>query len=184
MATLRSALVVACVALSPTLASAAAVTIDGAPVKDVVAQAGHLLVPFRAPMEQIGAVVDWSDDTQTGTASTNGRELVKVKVGDTTAYIDGNSKALDVAPTLVKGLEYIPVEMLPEISSASLALSADKMTATVTNFDLTGVDAVGAAAASADPGGKILYLWVWLLPIGFVISLAGFFAAKARLEKA
>jgi len=39
--------------------------------------------------------------------------------------------------------------MLPEISAAKLTISADKTRATITHFDLVGVNAAAAAAAAA-----------------------------------
>jgi hypothetical protein len=139
-------LTIACLVLTPVVARAAIVTIDGAPVTGVIVHEGHILVPFRVPMEALGAT-----------------------------YIDSNPKTLTVAPVLVSGLEYVPVEMLPEISNAKLDLSADGTTATITDFDLAGVHAAGGAGG-VDPQGKLLYLWVWLLPISAVLCAIVFFA--------
>jgi hypothetical protein len=115
-----AALAVSCAVSKPAAAEAALVTIDGARVSGVVARAGHLLVPLRAPMKAVGATVDWSDATQTGRAISNGRELVRVKVGEEIAYIDGNAKNLTVAPVLIHHAEYVPVEMLPQIRTLRL----------------------------------------------------------------
>ena len=170
---------IASLVLTPVLAQAAIVTIDGAPVTGVIVHDGHILVPFRVPMESLGATVDWSDATQTGTATVSGAELVRATVGQQTAYIDSNPKTLTVAPVLVNHLEYVPVEMLPEISSAKLDLSSDGTTATITDFDLAGVHAAGGAGGG-DPQGKLLYLWVWLLPISAVLCAIAFFATGAK----
>jgi hypothetical protein len=182
-----TALIFACTAvlLTPVAASAAVVTIDGTPVADVIVREGHVLVPFRAPMEQIGATVDWSDATQTGTASISGREVVRAIIGRPTAYIEGYPKELTVAPVLIEPqhLEYVPVEVLPQISHAKMDLSPDGNTVTITNFDLAGVNDVGSGIASLDPHGKILYLWVWLLPISAVVAGAGYLIAKAPIER-
>jgi hypothetical protein len=176
-----AAVAVSLAASKPAPVEAAAVTIDGAHVSGVISRQGHLLVPFRAPMEQVGATVNWSDATQTGTATYSGRELVRVKVGEETAYIDGNAKSLTVAPVLISHLEYVPVEMLPQISNARIAMSG--ASATITNFDLAGIDAIGASAGSIDPKGQILYLWVWLLPISAVLIILVIFATKGGLER-
>jgi hypothetical protein len=172
-------LAIACLVVTPVVARAATVTIDGAPVTGVIVHEGHILVPFRVPMESLGATVDWSDATRTGTASMSGAELVRATVGQETAYIDNNPKTLTVAPVLVSGLEYVPVEMLPEISSAKLNLSADGTTATITGFDLAGVHAAGGGGG-VDPQGKLLYLWVWLLPISAILCAIVFFATGVR----
>jgi hypothetical protein len=206
------------VVLSAGAASAATVTIDGAPVKGVIVHEGHLMVPFRAPMQQIGATVVWTDKARTGVASASGHEVIATKIGSTTAMIKGAPKVITVAPALIEPqhLEYIPVEVLPEISAAKLTLSADKMTATITNFDLVGVNAAAAAVApapamaapataapapapaaavgepvtidgsgfpSVDPDGKILLVWVWLLPISAAVAGFAYFAVIGQVER-
>jgi hypothetical protein len=212
------------VALTAGAASAATVTIDGAPVSGVVVHEGHLMVPFRAPMQQIGATVVWTNSLQTGVASASGHELIATKIGSKTAMIKGAPKMITVAPVLIEPqhLEYIPVEVLPEISAAKLTISADKSTATITNFDLVGVNAAAAAAAAAvaaapapamaapateapapapaaavgepvtsdasgfpsvDPDGKILLVWVWLLPISAAVAGFAYFAVIGQVER-
>jgi hypothetical protein len=212
------------VVLTAGAASAATVTIDGAPVSGVVVHEGHLMVPFRAPMQQIGATVVWTDKARTGVASASGHELIATKIGSKTAMIKGAPKVITVAPVLIEPqhLEYIPVEVLPEISAAKLTRSADKTTATITNFDLVGVNAAAAAAAAAvaaaapapampapatavpapvaaavgepvttdgsgfpsvDPDGKILLVWVWLLPISAGVAGFAYFAVIGQVER-
>jgi Copper amine oxidase N-terminal domain len=150
----------------PLAAVAATVTIDGKPVDGAISQAGAILIPFRVPMEQIGAVVVWSDGDQSGVASLNGTELIRTKIGDPTAYIRGNAKALTAAPVLVDKLEFVPVEILPEISSATVAYSPDHQTATVTSFDSAGIDATAAGLAAAVPKND------WWLPIVSLVIIA------------
>jgi hypothetical protein len=208
------------VVFSAGIASAATVTIDGAPVTGVVLHEGHLMVPFRAPMQQIGATVVWTNSVQTGVASASGKELIRTKIGSKTAVISGAPKVITVAPVLIEPqhLEYIPVEVLPEISAAKLTISADGSTATITHFDLVGVNASGPAAAvaavpaaaaaetaapavasapatgaavtadasgfpSVDPDGKILLVWVWLLPISAAVAGFAYFAVIGQVER-
>jgi hypothetical protein len=162
-------------------AFAATVTIDGAPVSGSVVRQGHILVPFRAPMQQLGATVVWSNSDQSGVASISGHELVRTTIGSAVAVINGNQKTLTVAPVLIEHLEYVPVEMLPEISHAKLALSPDGNTATITEFDLAGVNDVGSSAAAPAPSVKTSYGWIWLLPLAAVIYAIAYFVIKRRL---
>ncbi len=153
-------------ASSAGLASAATVTIDGAPVTGVVAKAGHLMVPFRAPLESIGAKVNWDPASSVASATYNGGDLVQVTVGSTDALVTDTPKTLSVAPVLENGLAYIPVETLADISHATVAYSPDRQSATVTGWDLAGVNDVGGG------GGKgVLGVWVWILAIGGVIGI-------------
>jgi hypothetical protein len=162
------------------IAGAAVVTIDGSPVSDAIVQDGHLLVPFHVPMERLGATVAWSDLDQTGVASIDGRELVRTQVGSNTAYIEGHPAPLTVSPELVGQLEYVPVEMLPEISKAQLSIANDGQSAAITGFDLTGVYAVGTSRG--DPHANVLLLVLWLLPIGGFVCAAGFIIVTAQIN--
>lgn len=172
----------ASVAFTTATASAAVVTIDGAPVSGAVVHDGHLMVPFRVPMEQIGATVAWSDAAETGVASVSGHELVRTLIGSNTAFIDSFPKELTAAPVLIDHVEYVPVALLPQISHARISYSDDGTSATVVGFDRAGIDAVGADSASGDAGGRNVYLWVWLLPISAVLCGAAYIILKAQLE--
>ncbi|MGD0471795.1 MAG: stalk domain-containing protein [Candidatus Velthaea sp.] len=218
----------AAVVLSSGVSSAATVTIDGAPVTGTILHEGHLMVPFRAPMQQIGATVVWTDKVKTGVASAQGHELIRTAIGSKTVVIKGAPKVITVAPALIEPqhLEYIPVEILPQISRAKLTFSPDRKSAVITNFDLGGVAAAAAAAAavvaaaapaptaaataapapvaaapvvaapvgepvvtdasgfpSVDPDGKILLVWVWLLPISAAVAGFAYFAVIGQVER-
>jgi hypothetical protein len=163
----------------PNFAFAASVTIDGQPVSGAVSKDGHLMVPFRAPLEAIGATVAWDDATSVASASYNNAQLVTVTIGSTEATVTGTSKDLSVAPVLENHLAYIPVEMLGDISHAKVAYSADRTSATVTDWDLAGVNDIGATGNT-----KIFFwLWVWILVVGgFSYLIAA--AAVSRLHSA
>jgi hypothetical protein len=146
-------------------ASAATVTIDGQPVSDVVSKDGHLMVPFRAPLESLGATVAWDDATSVASATYNGAQLVQVTIGNTQALVTSQPRTMRVAPVLENHLAYIPVETLADISHATVAYSTDGQSATVTGWDLAGVTDVGSA------NGPFLLLWVWILVIGGFASI-------------
>jgi len=166
-------------ALFPNFALAASVTIDGQPVTGAVSKDGHLMVPFRAPLEAIGATVAWNDATSVASAMYGNAQLVTVTIGSTEATVTGTSKDLSVAPVLENHLAYIPVEMLGDISHAKVVYSADRSSATVTDWDLAGVNDIGAAGNT-----KIFFwLWVWILVVGgFSYLIAA--AAVSRLQTA
>ncbi len=151
-------------------AMAATVSIDGQPVTDVVPKDGHLMVPFRAPLEAIGATVTWDDATNIASATYGGSELVTVTIDSTQASVTGNPRTLTVAPVLENHTAYIPVEMLADISHATVAYAPDHQSATVTNWDLAGVNDVGNRASG------VLGIWVGILAFGgifcWLIALA------------
>ncbi len=161
------------------LAGAATVTIDGAPVTGVVAKDGHLMVPFRAPLESIGAKVNWDPASSVASATYGGGDLVTVTVGSTDALVTDTPKTLTVAPVLENGYAYIPVETLADISHATVNYSADHQSATVTGWDLAGVDDVGGG------GNKgVLGIWVWILAIGGIIGIIAAIATGRQVAAA
>ena len=162
----------------PLAAAAESVTIDGTNVQNVVARNHHLLIPFRAPMEQLGATVQWANPT--ATASMNGGELMKVNVGDVNGTIQGNPHQMSVPPELIDGLAYIPVEVLGDISRATVVYSPDRTSATVTNFDLAGVESVGSGGGASE-GLDAPWLWVFLLPISGAVAAFACISVSRRL---
>lgn len=164
------------IAAARSTAYAASVTIDGQPVSGVVEKDNHLMVPFRAPLEQIGATVSWNDATSVASSAYNGSQLLTVTVGSTDATVTGSPHVLTVAPVLQNHLAYIPVEALADVSRAKVAYSADRQSAVVTGWDLAGVDAVGGGGGDFQ---GVLGIWVAILVVGgFAYLLSA--AAVAR----
>ncbi|WP_025705715.1 stalk domain-containing protein [Paenibacillus graminis] len=84
-----------------------------------IRQNGSVLVPFRAIFEALGLKVDWDPKTQTITGSKLGT-LIKLKVGSTTAEINGKQKKLTVAPSNIKGSTYVPLRFIGEAVDAKV----------------------------------------------------------------
>lgn len=84
-----------------------------------IQQKGSVLVPFRAIFEALGLKVDWDPKTQTITGSKLGT-LIKLKVGSTTAEINGKQKKLTVAPSNIKGSTYVPLRFIGEAVDAKV----------------------------------------------------------------
>ena len=185
----------ALLAASSGAASAATVTIDGKPAAPVYERSGHLLVPFRAPMEQLGAKVGWQPPT--ATATMGGEQLVTIHIHDVNATIKGTPHTLSVAAELIDGRAYLPVEALADISNAKVDYAADRQSAIVTGWDLAGISAVAAAA----PGGSTMKLdsnsnptpyyyagypgpptWFWILGFGSVLGAIAVFLADASVR--
>jgi hypothetical protein len=152
---------IAVAAFGTVAADAASVTIDGKPVDGVVVKSGHLMVPFRAPLEALGASVAWDDATNVASSTYAGAPLLSVTIGSTDALVTGQSHALRVAPVLENHLAYIPVETLADVSHAKVDVAADGQSATVTGWDLQGLNDVGGGGS-----GIFLWLWVWILVVG------------------
>jgi hypothetical protein len=167
---------------TPQAALAATVTLDGQPVTSVISHAGNLLIPFRAPMERIGATVDYNKPTATATLP-HGQQLVTVSTGDTNATIRGNPRVLSIAPSLINGETYVPVDVLSSICGAHVAYSADRQSATVTGCTLAGLNAaalhapaVNAPAIPPVAAPAAPNLWPWIIGLLILLALLGLIA--------
>jgi hypothetical protein len=176
--------VVFCLALiglaasSAAVASAASVTIDGQPVTDVFLKDGHLMIPFRVPLEGIGATVDWSDATNIASAEYNGAQLVTVKIGSTEATVTSHPRTLRAAPVLENHLAYIPVETLQDISYASVQYAPDGQSARVSGWDLAGIVDAGSGNSPQ------LYIWGSILGFGgFAYLGAAFLVGRDSVRR-
>lgn len=90
---------------------------------------GTTLVPLRQIFEAIGADVSWDKSTQTVTA-TRDNEIVKLTVGDTTAYKNGESINISIAPKIINNRTYVPLRFVAESFGANV--DWDKYTKVVT----------------------------------------------------
>ncbi|MDQ0087584.1 hypothetical protein J2T12_000978 [Paenibacillus anaericanus] len=95
-----------------------------------IQQNGSVLVPFRAIFEALGLKVDWDPKTQTIMGSKPGT-LIKLKVGSTTAEINGKQIKLTVAPSTIKGSTYVPLRFIGEAVDAKVNWLAKIQAATI-----------------------------------------------------
>ena len=131
-------------------------------------------------MEHIGAVVDYNKPT--ATATMGGTQLVTINTGDTNATIRSKPTQLSVAPELINGMAFVPVDMLAGICGARVNYSADRQSATVTGCTLAGLNAAASAlpgpapvAATARPN-----FWPWLIGLLILAALIGLIAWLLR----
>jgi ligand-binding sensor domain-containing protein len=99
------------------------VYLDGAYLEgDVppVVQSGRVLVPMRFIFEALGAKVNWDQEGRKVEALL-GEKVIRLKVDDQVAYIDGRQVALDVPARLVNSRTMVPVRF----ASESLGLRVD-----------------------------------------------------------
>ncbi len=70
-------------------------------------------VGFRAILESLGAEVKWDESTKTVTASKDGT-TIKLVIGETTAYVNGETYELAAAPEISDGSTMIPLRFISE----------------------------------------------------------------------
>lgn len=74
---------------------------------------GRVLVPMRFLLEQMGADVDWDNDTQTATVK-KGDDIVSFTIDDEIAVVNNSRKAMDVPAQLINNKTMIPLRFLSE----------------------------------------------------------------------
>ncbi len=84
-----------------------------------VVQNGRTLVPLRTIFEALGASVDWIDATQTVVAR-RGNTEIEMSIGQSTYYVNGQAKTLDVAPQVLSGRTLVPARAVAESFDCSV----------------------------------------------------------------
>ena len=74
---------------------------------------GRTMVPFRAIFENLGAEVDWDNDTRTAIGIKDD-VVVEAQIGNTTMCVDGEEKLMDIAPVIVGGRTLVPARFVAE----------------------------------------------------------------------
>ncbi|ADL07025.1 stalk domain-containing protein [Thermosediminibacter oceani] len=111
--------------ITPFTASAAAfvrVMLNGDELKFDVAPVlknNRLLVPFRLLSENLGAGVRWDGRTKMVTAYKSETQVV-LRVGSSTAYVNGKPVKLDVPAMLIQGRTLVPLRFYSEAFGAAV----------------------------------------------------------------
>lgn len=84
-----------------------------------VTQNDRTLVPMRAIFENLGAEIAWDDATETVTG-TKDDLTVTLKIGDTTAYVNGREVTLDVPAMLLYDRTMVPIRFVSESLGAKV----------------------------------------------------------------
>lgn len=78
-----------------------------------VVQNGRTMVPFRVIFEAVGAQVNWEPTTKTVTGIKSDSTII-LKIGESTAEVNGVRKALDCSPVVINGRTMVPVRFIAE----------------------------------------------------------------------
>lgn len=74
---------------------------------------GRTLVPIRAIIEAMGGMVGWDGETETANLNM-GDDEIKLIIDSSDAYLNGDEKLLDVAPTIINGRTMLPIRFIAE----------------------------------------------------------------------
>lgn len=76
-------------------------------------KSGHILIPLRAVMENMGAEVHWDSESRVITIQKN-NNLIKLSVDNNKAYINGIAKDIDFPAKILDGRTVIPIRFVSE----------------------------------------------------------------------
>ena len=119
---------------------------------------GRTMVPVRTIFENLGAEVDWNNDTQTIT-STKGTTTVVMQIDNYTMKVNGSNIAMDTPPQIVDGRTLVPVRAVAEAFGNRVMW--DDEASTVVISDVLYFETPNSAHS---------YLANWLLDNGKVFS--------------
>lgn len=91
---------------------------------------GRTLVPVRAIFEAVGATVTWDAATSTATG-VRGDIVVSIQIDNTTAYVNGESRTLDVPAQLINGRTMVPARFISESMGCDVTWDGNTGTAAV-----------------------------------------------------
>jgi copper amine oxidase-like protein len=102
------------------LAQAVTILVGGQPLHTnpgPIVQTGRVFVPMRSIFERMGATVVYSSGNIN---ATRGRTTVALRIGSTSATIDGQNQQLDVAAFIVGATTYVPLRFIAQSLGANV----------------------------------------------------------------
>lgn len=87
-------------------------------------------VPMRKIFESLGATVTWNDETKTVTGRKNDT-VVNLTIGSNVLLKNGDSKLLDVAPTIVDSRTLVPIRAIAEAFDCDVQWNDSSKTITI-----------------------------------------------------
>jgi len=97
---------------------------------------GRTLVPVRPIFESLGATVSWDQDTKIATG-VKGDTTVIIQINNSTAYVNGEPKALDVPAQLINERTMVPARFVAEALNCDVTWYQEAQTAAVA-YELKG----------------------------------------------
>ena len=95
-----------------------------------VIQDGRTLMPIRAFAESIGANVFWNSSQRTVTITYNGKKI-RLEIDSNLAYVDYETKTLDVPATIINDRTFLPIRFVAESFGCDVDWNGDTNTITI-----------------------------------------------------
>lgn len=91
---------------------------------------GTTMVPLRKIFEALGAEVSWHQNIQT-VKGTNGNKKVQLRIGSTTAIVNGSYLMLEQAPLIRNGSTLVPVRLVSEAMGSEVSWDGTTRTVSI-----------------------------------------------------
>lgn len=126
----------------------------------------YTMLPIRGVVENMGGSADWNASTQQVTLKFNGTTVV-LKLGSTTAYVNGVAKTMSVAPFTDNGRTYVWLRTVEFFPNVTVSWRSDTRQATVV-YPMTGASTPGTnnVAMTIKNGADLIFKAMQLAPSG------------------
>jgi len=95
-----------------------------------VIESERILVPLRFVFESMGADVEWENSSRRAGVK-DGATTINFSIDNTTAYINGTNKVMDVPARLVNSITMVPLRFLSEELGFNVLWNQESRTATI-----------------------------------------------------
>jgi len=95
-----------------------------------VIESERILVPLRFVFESMGADVEWENSSRRAVVK-DGATTINFSIDNTTAYINGTNKVMDVPARLVNSITMVPLRFLSEELGFNVLWNQESRTATI-----------------------------------------------------
>ncbi len=95
-----------------------------------VIESGRTLVPMRDIFESLDAYIEWDGNTKTVTALKSDT-VINLKIGDKTAYLNGESMQLEVPSKIINDKTFVPLRFISESLGAEVDWNNNTRTVTI-----------------------------------------------------
>ena len=127
----------------------APVTFQGAPPQQVN---GSVLVPLRGVFEQLGASVNYVASTRTIEAIKGATDVV-LRLGQDTAYVNGNAEPLAQPPVVINGTTLVPLRFVAESFGAAVQWNGPTQTV---NIKTSSANVAALPSTPTDQNGNVI----------------------------
>lgn len=130
---LTAAFIAAAIIPASVFAESITVLLDGSPldfsVEPFITE-GTTFVPMRAIFEALGAQISWDDASKTVTSSKDGTEI-KITIGSTDVYRNGEKGTLLAAPVISEDFTMVPLRFVSESFGCSVSWNGETQTVVI-----------------------------------------------------